>query len=140
MSANREAPGQISERHEALGRKLGCNMPNVQIFSGRQKSHVYNNAIESITSLNSKSSVFPSDTVLLKVLYITQPLRLQKMDYATEKMGKGLRRAVHYVCRSAYEAQIFHHVKGKIHGLRAKPPLTCRKIRAILQETTYNFV
>lgn len=53
------------------------------------------NAIESLNAtywkLNRQRSVFPSDTALLKALYLATFEATKKMDYAHPQLGKGLR-------------------------------------------------
>ena len=47
--------------------------------------------------LNRQRSVFPSDTALLKVLYLATFEATKKVDYEHSELGTGLRRTQHYV-------------------------------------------
>ena len=65
---------EISEFHETLEVQLGCDFSDFQ-FSATVRKVIYTtNAIESLNStyrkLNRQRSVFPSDTALLKALYL----------------------------------------------------------------------
>lgn len=67
-------------------------------FSAQVRKVIYTtNAIESLNSgyrrLNKKRSVFPSDTALLKALYLADNGDIQKMDNAASGLGQGARLA-----------------------------------------------
>ena len=71
-------------------------------FSPDVRKVIYTtNAIESLNStyrkLNRQRSVFPSDTALLKALYLATFEATKKMDYEYSELGTGLRRTQHYV-------------------------------------------
>ena len=74
-------------------------------FSPDVRKVIYTtNAIESLNStyrkLNRQRSVFPSDTALLKALYLATfeaTKNGEKMDYEHSELGIGLRRTQHYV-------------------------------------------
>ena len=65
---------QIPEFHEALEGQLGCCFPIFKFSTTVRKVIYTTNAIESLNStyrkLNRQRSVFPSDTALLKALYL----------------------------------------------------------------------
>ena len=66
---------EISEFHETLVKTTGMPYPRVFKFSATVRKVIYTtNAIESLNStyrkLNRQRSVFPSDTALLKALYL----------------------------------------------------------------------
>ena len=74
-------------------------------FSSDVRKVIYTtNAIESLNStyrkLNRQRSVFPSNTALLKALYLATFEATKKMDYYDPKLGTGLRRTEHYVRRT----------------------------------------
>ena len=71
-------------------------------FSPDVRKVIYTtNAIESLNStyrkLNRQRSVFPSDTALLKALYLATFEATKKMDSEYSELGTGLRRTQHYV-------------------------------------------
>ena len=71
-------------------------------FSPDVRKVIYTtNAIESLNStyrkLNRQRSVFPSDTALLKALYLATFEATKKMDYEYSELGTCLRRTQHYV-------------------------------------------
>ncbi len=71
-------------------------------FSPDVRKVIYTtNAIESLNStyrkLNRQRSVFPSDTALLKAMYLATFEATKKMDYEHSELGTGLRRTQHYV-------------------------------------------
>lgn len=65
---------EIPEFHETLERQLGCCFSNFKFSTTVRKVIYTTNAIESLNStyrkLNRQRSVFPSDTALLKALYL----------------------------------------------------------------------
>ena len=74
-------------------------------FSATVRKVIYTtNAIESLNStyrkLNRQRSVFPSNTALLKALYLATFEATKKMHYYDPKLGTGLRRTEHYVRRT----------------------------------------
>ncbi len=69
--------------------------PDFQVLTDVRKVIYTTNAIESLNStyrkLNRQRSVFPSDTALLKALYLATFEATKKMDYEHSKLGTGLR-------------------------------------------------
>ena len=75
-------------------------------FSSDVRKVIYTtNAIESLNSgyrrLNKQRSVFPSDTALLKALYLATHEIAKKLDYAAAKLGQSSWRAGDHVPRQA---------------------------------------
>lgn len=75
-------------------------------FSADVRKVIYTtNAIECLNigyrRLNKQRSVFPSDTALLKALYLATHEIAKKLDYPAEKLGQGARRAGDHVSRQA---------------------------------------
>ena len=75
-------------------------------FSTTVRTVIYStNAIESLNStyrkLNRQRSVFPSDTALLKALYLATFEATKKMDQYDSKLGAGIWRTEYYVRRSS---------------------------------------
>ena len=78
---------KISKLHEEQETELGCHLPHLQIFQRCTEGHIHhkrNREPECYRKLNRQKSVFPSDTALLKALYLptfeatkkwTMPLR-----------------------------------------------------------------
>ena len=71
-------------------------------FSATVRKVIYTtNAIESLNStyrkLNRQRSVFPSDTALLKALYLATFEATKKMDYNDSEPGTGIWRIKYYV-------------------------------------------
>ena len=74
-------------------------------FSTTVRKVIYTtNAIESLNStyrkLNRQRSVFPSDTALLKALYLATFEATKKVDYHNPGLGPGLWRTEYYVRRT----------------------------------------
>ncbi len=81
--------------------------PLFSSFSTTVRKVIYTtNAIESLNStyrkLNRQRSVFPSDTALLKALYLATFEVTKKVDYHNPELGPSLWRTEYYVRRDAY--------------------------------------
>ena len=107
---------QISECNETPGRKLGRHIADVQIFGDVRKVMYTTNAIESLNSalrrLNSRRSVFPSDTALLKALYLATFESTKKWTMSLRNRGKVYGELSIMYDGRPFLAQIFHHVQG----------------------------
>ena len=84
---------EVSPGDEALVRQLGRSQPDLQVLQGCADSDLYTtNAIESLNAtyrrLNSQRSVFPSDTALLKALYLATFEATKKWTMPIRNWGK----------------------------------------------------
>ena len=71
---HREVVGEISERHETLGTRLGCHHSDLQVFRKCENRHLHDERDRESErhiprKLNRQRSVFPSAQALLKALY-----------------------------------------------------------------------
>ncbi len=96
-------------------------------FSSDVRKVIYTtNAIESLNAtyrkLNRQRSVFPSDTALLKALYLSTFEGDKEMDHAAKELGAGLWGIKHYVRRTSARID---SGKAKLTGGMFRLLLTC---------------